>query len=114
MPDIGVSDDYAVLTAGGCRFYYGYEDVDQDNEEWMFTAQLPGIGGEAVTRQELLAANDQLAQGSRTEDFLLTGIGILIERGFLVPSVSADGGEEVVDIESRTIYHGARLVDEKW
>lgn len=33
---VSLSDDYAVLTAGGLRFYFGYEFTMGETEEWCF------------------------------------------------------------------------------
>lgn len=32
------SDDYAGLTSGKYKFYYGYEQTDE-NDEWLFTVE---------------------------------------------------------------------------
>lgn len=83
--NIGTAQDYAVLTdLGGEEFYYGYEVTD--DEEWCFQAKLPdGRGGVRIVtiRQTQLMEAAGLRDGERCEEFLLAGIGLLIERGEL-------------------------------
>ena len=60
MPEVTISDDYAVLSTNRVRFYYGYEviyckdcetfqdnsycDVDEDHEhEWAFSMKVLGM-----------------------------------------------------------------------
>lgn len=69
------SDDYAVLDAGKCRYYYGYEVVGGSGE-WCFKAEFGGM--ERVIPGHVLAVAAGLEDGSSPALFLLAGIGLTL------------------------------------
>lgn len=39
---VGVSNDYASLTIGDVKFYYGYEEFDPKTDEWCYITNYDG------------------------------------------------------------------------
>jgi hypothetical protein len=76
--DLGISSDYAVLTCGRRRYYYGYEVVDADGE-WCF--QATGGGKDVIIPRPQLMAAAGLDTWDDPERFLLAGIGLLMLTG---------------------------------
>ncbi len=79
------SDDYASLQSqdGRWDFYYGWEALD-DQAQPSFVANLPNDGRVRFSSAELRAANRELTQFSHAEEWLLTGIGLLLDQDVLV------------------------------
>lgn len=82
---VGISDDYAVLEAGGLRFYFGYEfttakDDDDDSGEWCFIVhKMEGVRvGDELMRvpQSKLG----LRTGTDPVEFLLEGIALWMNK----------------------------------
>lgn len=71
-PDIGISDDYAVLKAKNARFYYGYECTADD--EWCFEAKFNGQS--IIIPQSKLGVKDPWD----VVENLLAGIGWVLAR----------------------------------
>jgi hypothetical protein len=76
--DLGISSDYAVLTVGRRRFYYGYE-VQTPDGEWCF--QVTGGGADVVIPKARLQAAAGLDERAAPERFLLVGLGMFIRAG---------------------------------
>jgi len=72
-PATASSDDYAVLSCDGTEFYYGYEEREDD--EWCFTAKIPGKEKIKVPFSKL-KAKDMF----QCQECLLIGIGWVINR----------------------------------
>lgn len=77
---VGLSDDYAVLTAGGLRFYFGYEYTTDDGE-WCFVVHRLRLDGSNVANssQELMRVPQSklgLRPGTDPVEFLLEGIAL--------------------------------------
>lgn len=69
---VSLSDDYAVLTAGGLRFYFGYEYTTDDGE-WCFVVHsMKGKGELMRVPQSKLG----LRLGTDPVEFLLEGIAL--------------------------------------
>lgn len=76
MATISINDDYASVTVGIGRFYYGYEVVDASGD-WCFQATL---GGKPIT----ISANElEVSDVWSCAECLLAGIAALVERGVL-------------------------------
>jgi hypothetical protein len=78
---VTVSDDYAVLTAGGLRFYFGYEFTTSDSDdgddegggEWCFVVhRVKGMKELMRVPQSKL----ELRCGPDPVEFLLEGIAL--------------------------------------
>lgn len=73
---VSLSDDYAVLTAGGLQFYFGYEYTTDDGE-WCFVVHSMKGKGELMR-----VPHSKL--GSRTGkdpvEYLLEGIAMWMNR----------------------------------
>jgi hypothetical protein len=41
-PIVGISDDYASCSFGQYSFYYGYEEVCGEDDDWCFVAKFNG------------------------------------------------------------------------
>ena len=68
----GISDDYAVLSGPGFKFYYGYEQTNE-LEEWLFVGEI-GNCTLKMTAEELGFKNSF----EPIEEILLAGIGLTI------------------------------------
>lgn len=68
------SDDYAGLISGKYSFYYGYEEVD-DNDEWLFTVKENNnvIYQLSTTEIHKMCYNNNL---SSPTSYLMFGIGV--------------------------------------
>ena len=82
-PSVGISDDYAVLTAKNVRFYFGYECTvnDGDESEWCFEARLGD--GNIIIPQSKLGTSDRADMAKN----LLAGIGWVLAKYKLVEDV---------------------------
>jgi hypothetical protein len=78
---IGISDDYACVMTDAGTLYYGYEVTDED-EEWCFEATL-GELKVRIPRPELQKVGKLSDKWAEPMEFLLVGIGILLEQGLL-------------------------------
>ncbi len=70
------SDDYAGLTSGKFKFYYGYEVTDpKDKELWCFQVKEHGNIVFQVNQTEIEKSvkNDRL---DSVRDYLIAGIGM--------------------------------------
>lgn len=76
-----ITDDYAVLESAGKRFYYGYEETD-DEGEWCFVADLNPLRAEP---EKLRVPASRLGVRDREDcaENLLKGIGVLLGTGHL-------------------------------
>ena len=81
---VTISDDYAVLHAGGLRFYFGYEyttamDDDDESGEWCFVvhemAKPPFAELMRIPESKL-----GLPSGTDPVEFLLEGIARWMDR----------------------------------
>jgi len=72
--DLAYSDDYAVLLSGSFQFYYGYEDVDQD-DNWCFTVKENGVETFRIST-EWIEKNTNIDRLDSPRDYLLIGISI--------------------------------------
>lgn len=70
--NIGISDDYAILSGNGFKFYYGYEETDQDGN-WLFVGQF------GVYKNTYLPSDLGAEQWDNPEEILLKGIGLFLE-----------------------------------
>jgi|GEM_PF-3871771 len=76
---VGINDDYAVLSVGLYRFYYGYEiterkpDEDGDGGDWCFQVQVFDMPALTIPRRDL--GGDKY---SSPAELLLLGIGAWI------------------------------------
>jgi len=90
-PKLSVASDYAVLTANGVRYYYGYEETtcpvlghetacpeDCGKEEWCFTATHNGMYHKIPFSG--LGANNMF----NCAECLLLGIGQVITQPFVL------------------------------
>ena len=68
----GISDDYAVLSGPGFKFYYGYEQTNE-LEEWLFVGEIENCTLR-MTAKELGFKNSF----EPTEEILLAGIGLTL------------------------------------
>ena len=74
---VGISDDYATLSAGPYMFYYGYEYTD-DQDNWQFVV--------LKNREKIydcLASDLGYEQFTDTSEVLLAGIGRFIEQIYI-------------------------------
>lgn len=67
--EIYQASDYCGMRNGRTEFYYGYEDVD-DNEEWCFTAKEDGVEVMRLPQSKLWYIPDADIMW-----YLLSGIG---------------------------------------
>lgn len=72
-PEIYHSDDYAGLECDEAKFYYGYEETE--NDEWCFTAKINGIEKIKIPFSQL-NANDSFD----CRECLLFGIAFVINK----------------------------------
>lgn len=73
---VGLSDDYAVLEAGGLRFYFGYEfTTGGDDGEWCFVVRR--LDTKPFT-ELMRVPQSKLGLGKSLEpvEFLLEGIAL--------------------------------------
>lgn len=73
---VGLSDDYAVLEAGGLRFYFGYEFTMGETEEWCFVVHK--MKGSRAIDELMRVPQSKLEPQTGTEpvEFLLEGIAL--------------------------------------
>lgn len=85
--DIGLSDDYAVLTVGELRFYFGYEFTvpedpgDDDDVEWAFVVHRMSDGRQQAELMRLPESAVHPAEREEPAFYLLAGIGHYLNRG---------------------------------
>lgn len=71
------SDDYAFLNADRFTFYYGYEEMDVETEEWCFTVSKDKKEILRLKQSEI-EKNSNLSNFSDVKDYLLIGIGLYL------------------------------------
>lgn len=77
---VSLSDDYAVLTAGGLRFYFGYEFTMGETEEWCFVVHTMKGSREAGEPMRIPQSKLSLPAGTDPVEFLLEGIARWMDR----------------------------------
>ena len=70
------SDDYAGLDTNTVNFYFGYEEVK--NDEWAFTVKKDGKIILKLSETEI-KDNCENRQLKMPQDFLLAGIGLYLD-----------------------------------
>ena len=77
---VGINDDYASLSVGGIRFYYGYEHIDEDGM-WMFVV-IDGNNGIlwSLSDAEICDGRKGFTEFGRTSEVILFCIGLFFEQ----------------------------------
>lgn len=101
MIHIGISDDYAIISTpaedrlirrkpGTPEFYYGYEEVD-DQDNWLFTVKIDGAVVFSKTTQELDEAAGRAIEFPH--EYLITGMYLYCQdqREKLLPANIVEG-----------------------
>lgn len=74
------ASDYTGMTGGDWSFYYGYE-VQDDNEEWCFTAKNAARGMFISHSASELTSNKN--QHCKCQEMLLLGIAKMLDEGII-------------------------------
>jgi hypothetical protein len=73
-PIIYSASDYACLESGRIKAYYGYEQIDQDTDEWCFVVWKNNKEVFRKTNSELL----DIPCGDGPKDMLIAGLALYL------------------------------------
>ncbi len=96
-PNVGISDDYAVLSCKNIRFYFGYESTDMDG--WCFEAVWDNGNQSIKIPRYYLKVSDSAS----CEECLLKGIGWFFAKYYPIrkeTSKTSDAAKSV-DVDKR-------------